>query len=636
MTKGKVVRIGGASGFWGDSSVGAPQLVQSGLIDFLVFDYLAETTMAILAAARAKHPEMGYATDFVDIAMKSVLPEVMKRGIKVVANAGGINPQACAAALQALAASQGLQPRIAVVEGDDISALLPSLREQGCTDMFSGEPLPEKVLSANAYLGAWPIAQALNAGADIVITGRCVDSATTLGPLIHAFGWQAHDFHQLAGGSLAGHIIECGCQATGGLHTDWQAIPDWHHIGYPIVDCQADGSFVVHKPPGTGGKVLRAAVAEQLLYEIGDPGSYLLPDVVCDFRHVQIEQLDAEQVRVSGALGRAPTDSFKVSATSLQGYRCTGSMVIIGIDAAAKAQRTGEAVLQRCRVLLAQAGLSDFTSSHIDLFGAETLYGEQARTSASREVMVRITASHSSRQALDVFAREIAPSGTSWSPGTTGPGAGRPSASPLIKPFAFLLPKSAVHVRVHLDGQALDGPMGVWRGEAESLAALSETPVSPVTRLAKPSDAQVPVWAERSEAPSPGLSEPSEAQVQVWAEPAEPQQRVRLIQLAWARSGDKGDMSNIGVVARRPEWLPLIWNRLTPEVVQAYFKHLVHGPVERFHLPGISAINYLLHQALDGGGPASSRIDPLGKGMGQMLLDIELLVPASVAAHLNK
>ena len=635
MTKGKVVRIGGASGFWGDSSVGAPQLVQSGLIDFLVFDYLAETTMAILAAARAKQPEMGYATDFVDIAMKSVLPEVMQRGIKVVANAGGINPQACAAALQALAASQGLQPRIAVVEGDDITALLPGLREQGCTDMFSGEPLPEKVLSANAYLGAWPIAQALNAGADIVITGRCVDSATTLGPLIHAFGWKEHDFHQLAGGSLAGHIIECGCQATGGLHTDWQDIPDWHHIGYPIVDCQADGSFVLHKPPGTGGKVLRAAVAEQLLYEIGDPGSYLLPDVVCDFRHVQIEQLDAEQVRVSGALGRAPTDSFKVSATSLQGYRCTGSMVIIGIDAAAKAQRTGEAVLQRCSGLLAQAGLSDFTSSHIDLFGAETLYGEHARTSASREVMVRITASHSSRQALDLFAREIAPSGTSWSPGTTGPGAGRPSASPLIKPFAFLLPKTAVQVRVHLDGKALDGQMGLWRGEAESLAALSETPVSPVTRLAKPSEAQVPAGAERSEAPSPSLSEPSDAQVPVWAEPAEPQQRVRLIQLAWARSGDKGDMSNIGVVARRPEWLPLIWNRLTPEVVQAYFKHLVHGPVERFHLPGISAINYLLHQALDGGGPASRRIDPLGKGMGQMLLDIELLVPASVAAHLN-
>jgi len=597
VAQNKVVRIGGASGFWGDSSVGAPQLVQSGQIDFLVFDYLAETTMAIMAAVRAKQPEMGYATDFVDIAMKSVLPEVMQRGIKVVANAGGIHPEACARALQALAQSMGLKPRIAVVLGDDITPLLPQLRTQGCTDMFSGDALPDQVLSANAYLGALPIARALDAGADIVITGRCVDSATTLGPLIHAFGWSAHDFDQLAGGSLAGHIIECGCQATGGLHTDWQAIPDWHNIGYPIVDCHADGSFILRKPPGTGGKVLRAAVAEQLLYEIGDPSTYLLPDVICDFRRVEITQLDDEHVRVSGALGRAANAHYKVSATSLQGLRSTGSMVIVGIDAAAKAQRTGEAVLQRCSSLLKQAGLADFSDSRIDLFGAETLYGAHARNSGAREVMVRITVCHSSRQAMDLFAREIAPSGTSWSPGTTGPGAGRPSAAPLVKPFSFLLDKALVKPVFTLDGHthAVDIPATSGRTEA-----LLDLPVPP------------------------------------WPATSEPQVPVRLIQLAWARSGDKGDLSNIGVVARRSEWLPLIWARLTPEVVQAYFTHLVHGPVERFHLPGISAINYLLHQALDGGGPASSRIDPLGKGMAQMLLDIELLVPASVAAQLNR
>jgi len=597
VAQNKVVRIGGASGFWGDSSVGAPQLVQSGQIDFLVFDYLAETTMAIMAAVRAKQPEMGYATDFVDIAMKSVLPEVMQRGIKVVANAGGIHPEACARALQALAQSLGLKPRIAVVLGDDITPLLPQLRTQGCTDMFSGDALPDQVLSANAYLGALPIARALDAGADIVITGRCVDSATTLGPLIHAFGWSAHDFDQLAGGSLAGHIIECGCQATGGLHTDWQAIPDWHNIGYPIVDCHADGSFILSKPPGTGGKVLRAAVAEQLLYEIGDPSTYLLPDVICDFRRVEITQLDDEHVRVSGALGRAATAHYKVSATSLQGLRSTGSMVIVGIDAAAKAQRTGEAVLQRCSSLLKQAGLADFSDSRIDLFGAETLYGAHARNSGAREVMVRITVCHSSRQAMDLFAREIAPSGTSWSPGTTGPGAGRPSAAPLVKPFSFLLDKALVKPVFTLDGHthAVDIPATSGRTEA-----LLDLPVPP------------------------------------WPATSEPQVPVRLIQLAWARSGDKGDLSNIGVVARRSEWLPLIWARLTPEVVQAYFTHLVHGPVERFHLPGISAINYLLHQALDGGGPASSRIDPLGKGMAQMLLDIELLVAASVAAQLNR
>jgi hypothetical protein len=594
VTQDKVVRIGGASGFWGDSAVGAPQLVASGQIDFLVFDYLAETTMAILAAARRQNADMGYANDFVDVAMRSVLPEVMRQGIKVVANAGGIHPQACAKALHDLAAGMGLHPRIAVVEGDDVVALLPSLRAQGCTDMFSGEPLPEQVLSANAYLGAFAIARALDAGADIVITGRCVDSATTLGPLIHAFGWTAQDLDPLAGGSLAGHIIECGCQATGGLHTDWQDIPNWHEIGYPIVHVHADGSFELTKPPGTGGKVLRAAVAEQLLYEIGDPSAYVLPDVVCDFRQVLISQRDPDTVRVSGALGREPTPFYKVSATSLQGYRCTGSMVIIGIDAAAKAQRTGEAVLQRCRPLLTQAGFDDFTHTRIDLFGAETLYGEHAQTRASREVMVRITVCHAKRQALNIFAREIAPSGTSWSPGTTGPGIGRPTASPLIKPFSLLLDKSQVQVHFHLNGQQHNVPTALIQGSRQALPAM-------------------PVAA--------------------WRDPHGAQVSVKLLQLAWARSGDKGDISNIGVVARRPEWLSLLWARLTPEVVQAYFQHLVHGPVERFHLPGIAAINFVLHQALDGGGPASSRIDPLGKGMAQMLLDLELQVPLSVAAQ---
>ncbi len=619
LNNSKVVRIGGASGFWGDSSVGAPQLVNSGQIDYLVFDYLAETTMAILAAQRRRSPELGYATDFVDIAMKQVLPEVMRQGIKVVSNAGGIHPQACANALQALAASLGLQPRIAVVEGDDVSALLPALRAADTRDMFSGEPLPDKLLSANAYLGARAIARALDAGADIVITGRCVDSAVSLGPLIHEFGWSAQDLDQLAGGSLAGHIIECGCQATGGLHTDWRDIPDWDQIGYPIVQVHADGSFEVSKPAGTGGRVLRAAVAEQLLYEIGDPGAYLLPDVTCDFREVQINQVSADQVRVHGAKGRAPSGQYKVSATAMLGYRCTGSMVIIGIDAAAKAQRTGEAILKRCRALFQQAGHADFSATQINLFGAETLYGEHARTSASREVMVRVVVDHPSKEALDLFAREIAPSGTSWSPGTTGPGVGRPSASPLIKPLAFLLDKAQVTVRFSMDGQ---------RHLMENIAPThaSSTPDSSATVSSAPASS-----TPASSAPAPSAPAPSAPQVPPWHDSAEPQVSVRLIDLAWARSGDKGNLSNIGVVARRAEWLPLIWARLTPELVAAYFQHLVHGPVERFHLPGIAAINYVLHEALDGGGPGSGRIDPLGKGMAQMLLDIHLQVPQSVA-----
>ncbi|CAN7263661.1 DUF1446 domain-containing protein [Variovorax sp. LjRoot84] len=591
----KIVRIGGASGFWGDSMVATPQLVKGGRLDYLVFDYLAETTMAILAAARAKQPELGWATDFVDIAMKPVLGEVKRQGIKVISNAGGINPHGCAAALQAMAEAEGIALRIAVVEGDDIGAQMPAVRKRGIQDMFSGEALPEKVLSANAYLGAAPIAAALAAGAEVVITGRCVDSAVTLGPLMHEFGWTHDDFDLLASGSLAGHIIECGCQATGGLHTDWEEIPDWANIGYPIVECHADGSFVLTKPEGTGGKVVRAAVAEQLLYEIGDPGAYLLPDVSCDFREVVIEQQGENRVRVSPAKGRPPTPSYKVSATQQGGYRCAGSLVIVGIDAEKKARRTAEAIIERTGRILRESGQPPFTSTYIEVIGAESLYGPHARTRASREVMMRVVANHPQKAALAMFAREIAPAGTSWAPGTTGPGGGRPSVSPLIEPFSFLLEKEAVPVAFVLDGERHAVPVPAGTGDG----------VAP----------DVPT-------PSP------------WIDPDEPMEEVRLIQLAWARSGDKGNLSNIGLVARRPEWLPLLWERVTPDAVGAYFAHLVHGKVERFYLPGIAAMNLLLHDALDGGGPSSMRMDPLGKGMGQMLLDMRIKVPRSLAAGL--
>jgi hypothetical protein len=596
MTTPRLVRIGGASGFWGDSMTGAPQLVGSGMIDYLVFDYLAETTMAILAAMRANKPELGYATDFVDSAMKQVLAEVMKRGIKVIANAGGINPQGCADALKGLADGMGLAPCIAVVEGDDVSALMPALREGGTRDMFSGEALPGQVLSANAYLGALPVARALAAGADIVITGRGVDSAVTLGALMHEFGWSSADYDRLAGGSLAGHIIECGCQATGGLFTDWDQVPDWAHMGYPIVECAADGSFELVKPPGTGGLIRRACVAEQLLYEIGDPAAYLLPDVSCDFRQVRIDQVADDRVRVSGARGRAPSRTYKVSATQHDGYRCAGAMVIVGIDAAAKARRTGAAIIERTRGLLASNGLADYSAVQIELLGNESLYGAHSRTGASREVMLRVVVDHPQKRALEIFAREVAPAGTSWSPGTTMPSGGRASPTPLIKPFSFLLEKSRVTVQVVLAGERLT--VEIPAGSADAYPVALPEPAA---------------WDDES----------GEAQVEV-----------PLVRLAWARSGDKGNISNIGVIARRPEWLPLLWKRLTPDAVKAHFAHMVLGPVQRFHLPGIAALNLILHDALAGGGAASARFDPLGKGHAQILLDLPVRVPASLASQL--
>jgi len=366
----KTIRIGGASGFWGDSAVGAPQLVRGGQIDYLVFDYLAELTMSLLAGARLKKPELGYATDFVAVAMKQVLKDVVAQGIRVVSNAGGVNPQGCADALAALAAEQGVALKIAVVTGDDLMPQLPALREAQppVRELQSGAPLPEKLVSANAYLGALPVKAALDAGAQVVITGRCVDSAVTLGVLMHEFGWAPEQHDLLAAGSLAGHLLECGAQGTGGLHTDWERVPDWPHIGYPIVECAADGSFVVTKPPGTGGLIAPACVAEQMLYEIHDPAAYLLPDVTCDWRDVRIEPAGAERVRVHGARGRAPTGSYKVSATYAEGFRTAAQLTIVGFDAVAKARRTGQAILARVGGLLAAQGLAPFSDTHLEVW----------------------------------------------------------------------------------------------------------------------------------------------------------------------------------------------------------------------------------------------------------------------------
>ncbi|MCP1845912.1 hypothetical protein ACVIHI_008624 [Bradyrhizobium sp. USDA 4524] len=591
---GKTVRIGGASGFWGDSSVGAPQLVRHGDINYLVFDYLAELTMSILAAARLRKPELGYATDFVTVTMKSLLPEIAARGIRVISNAGGMNPQGCAQAVAELAKEYGLSLRIAVVEGDDVMPLLPTLREAGVRDLQKGRPLPDKVVSANAYLGALPIKQALDQGAQIVITGRCVDSAVTIGALMHEFGWQRDDYDRLAQGTLAGHIIECGCQATGGLHTDWESVPDWPNIGYPVVECRADGTFLVGKPPATGGLVNTATVGEQVLYEIHDPSAYLLPDVTCDFTQVRLRQAGPNLVEVSGARGRAPGGAYKVSATFVEGYRCDAQLTIVGIDAAAKAERTAAAILERTRKLFEENGWGDYTRTRIEALGAESCFGPHAATRHTREAVMRLAVMHSQKAALELFAREIAATGTSWSPGTTGMG-GRSRPSPSIRQYALLLDKGALAPTVVMDGvrTAVSIPTG-----------------------------------------GPAIPEPASTPAQVTHESAsQPTQdtvEVPLIRLAYGRSGDKGDTSNIGLIARRPEYLPLLRAEVTAARVAEWLGHLVEGPVTRYDLPGFDAMNFVCESALDGGGMASLRNDSLGKGMAQILLTMPVRVPRGV------
>jgi hypothetical protein len=614
------VRIGGASGFWGDSQVALPQLLRDGGLDFIVFDYLAELTMSLLAAARAKQPEMGFAGDFVE-QLRAHLSEVLRQRVKLVSNAGGVNPAGCAAAVAALAKELGLAPRIAVVDGDDVLALTDALRAEDVRDLQTGRPLPARLATANAYLGAVPIREALDAGADIVITGRCVDSAVTLGALMHAFEWSATDLDRLAMGSLAGHIIECGCQATGGLHTDWRDVPDWAGIGYPIVEVEADGRFVVTKPSGTGGLVSVPVVAEQMLYEIGDPARYVLPDVVCDFRAVTMKPAGPDRVAVEGARGRAPTDTYKVSATYPDGYRATAQLTIVGFEAAAKAERTAQAILERTRRLFREAGLADYTDTCVEVLGAASGHGPNAGGGASlREAVMRLAVAHADRRALDIFTREIAPAGTSWAPGTTGAG-GRPQVARVLKPCAFLVPKTRVAARLVIDGEARvveqprDGaPEPVQRATGGARPAGDALRGGDSgARDGLPSDAGAPADATiASIEPAPEESD---------------MPTVPLIAVAYARSGDKGDISNVGVIARSPELLGHLARELSAERVRAYLAHLVRGPATRYELPGIGAFNFVLEQALGGGGMASLRNDPLGKGMAQIVLSMPVRIP---------
>jgi hypothetical protein len=589
----KTVRIGGASGFWGDSLEGAGQLVRRGDIDFLVFDYLAEVTMSLLARIHARKAELGYVPDFIE-SVAPLLAEIKTRGIRVVTNAGGVNPQACAVALKARADAAGVALNIAVVTGDNLLPQLDAVRAKDTREMFTGAALPEKLMSANAYLGAQPIAAALDRGADVVITGRCVDSAVTLGALVHAFGWGWDKYDKLAQGSLAGHLIECSAQVTGGLFTDWRDVPGWDDMGMPIAECAADGSFSITKPPGTGGLISPLSVGEQMLYEIGDPAAYVLPDVVCDFRTVTMAQDGDDRVRVVGARGRAPTPDLKVSATWHDGFRMMGTVTISGRDAAAKAQRAGEAILARVRRLLNDRKLGDFSETSLEVLGTEATFGADATTSTAREVVLKIGARHANEKALELLAREIAPAASSMAQGLTGFFAGRPGVQPVMRLFSFLWPKAHVMPRLHSGGEEID------------------VPFAPHTPLI-----------------------PAQAGIQSHERDGSAETTVPLIALAVGRSGDKGNAANIGILARRPDYLPWLRAALTPEAVQRFFAHTGVTRVERWDLPGMHAMNFLLHDALGGGGVASLRIDPQGKAFAQMVMDLPVGVPRTLADQIK-
>lgn len=601
--KSKTIKIGGASGYWGESAMATPQFLAAGGLDYIVYDYLAEITMSIMARARVKDPKTGYATDFISAVLKPHAKEIAQQGVKLIANAGGINPEGCAEAARAVIKEQGLNLKVAVITGDNLIAQNPDIAARAPREMFTGADFPDvdKIASINAYLGAFPIARALDKGADIVITGRCVDSAVTLGACIHAFGWKADDWDRLASGSLAGHILECGPQATGGNFTDWEEAGDIANIGYPIGEISVDGGFIVTKPQATGGVVSLGTVSEQLVYEIGDPQAYILPDVICDFSNVAIKQEGPDRVSVSPAKGCAAPESYKTCLTYQDGFRAGAMLSYYGFDADKKARKFADAAIERTRKIFRQYNAGDFTETSIEIIGAESQFGAYRETDGAREVVVKIAAKHPDAMGTGLLLKEIAGLGLAAPPGLSSFAGGRPRPSPVVRLFSYLTTKRDVTIHIDVDGAG------------ENFKDVDGQTFDPGV-IKRPAAPDAPSETEMVEVP--------------------------LIKLAWGRSGDKGDKANIGIIARNSNYLPYIWAVLDEDAVAARFAHFIEGgadagKIQRFFMPGASAINFLIDAVLGGGGVASLRNDPQGKGYAQILLAHPIPVPPSIAKALT-
>ena len=588
------ITIANCGGFWGDDPTAASRQVAGGPVDYLVMDYLAEITMAILQKQRAKDPEAGYAKDFL-AQLRDVLVPCTEEGITVISNAGGVNPKACALAVEALAVELGVadKVRVAVVAGDDLYGDLDALLEGGqdLAHMESGRPLSDvrdRVLSANVYMGAAPIVRALELGANIIIAGRVTDTSVTLAPMIHHFGWAADDWDRMASGVVAGHIIECGTQCTGGNFTDWELVPSFTAMGYPLIEAHADGTFVVTKHPGTGGLVSVDTVREQLLYEMG-AAAYLSPDCTARFDSIQLDQEGPDRVRVSGVRGEAPPERLKVAISYSNGYRAVGRMLVSGPDVLRKAHHAAE-------IFWTVAGGADLYDHTQTQFVGWDASHPPLGTEEPSEVLMQVSVRDADKRKIQRrFAPMVVGSMLQSMPGMTMPAdQGRPRVADVVGHWGALIPREAVRATVEVDGAV---------EQVSTLAAVSDRPPyesQPTSAAAVPTDGELVT--------------------------------VPLIRLCLARSGDKGDTANVGVGARSPEIYSWMLQSLTEDVVRQHFKGVIAGDVERHALPNLRAVNFLLHESLGGGGTSSLRFDAQGKTYAQYLLSMQVSVPSALLA----
>jgi hypothetical protein len=584
--------IANCGGFWGDDPTAARRQVAGGHVDYLVMDYLAEVTMAILQKQRARKPDAGYASDFL-VQLREVLPQCVERGVKVISNAGGVNPLACRAAVERIARDLGVadKVRVGVVMGDDIFPDLDALLASGeaLAHMDTGRPLTDvraSVLSANVYLGAAPILRALEMGANVIVAGRVTDTAVSLAPMLYEFGWALDDWDRMAAGVIAGHVIECGTQCTGGNFTDWHLVRSYADLGFPLVEAYPDGSFVVTKHPGTGGLVSVHTVSEQLVYEMGTP-AYVSPDAVARFDSVRLEQEGPDRVRISGARGAPAPAKLKVSVSYAQGYRAFGRLMVSGPDALAKARKVAE-VFWGC-----VGGRQDWDDAAEQFVGWDACHPALASAEPG-EVLVQFAVRDADESKIDQrFGPQLVPRVLGSVPGITYlADQGRPAASGVVGFWPALISRDRVRQRVVVgDEEAVVGQPDLAGARAAPFVLAAVV-------------AQEPRTARTA--------------------------RVPLSRLCLARSGDKGDTANVGVIARSEAVYVWMLEHLTTDFVKERFRGVCRGKVERHEVPNLLAVNFLLGESLGGGGTLSLLLDAQGKTYAQFLLATEVTADAGL------
>ncbi len=599
MSRTKTLKIGNAGGFWGDDPFALKRQVERGHLDYISIDFLAEITMSIMQKQYSSDPTKGYAYDIVSM-LKEVLPQLLKNKTKLITNAGGINPKSCAKAIQDMAQSLGLNPKIAVVYGDNILSEIDELEKKGAqfVNMETGEDfssVKNQLEAANVYFGAMPVVEALRKwNPDIIITGRVTDTGITLAPMIYEFNWSERDWNKLASGIIAGHLIECGTQVSGGNFSDWEKVPTYDEIGFPFVEMSEDGSFVITKHENTGGLVSIDTVREQLFYEMGDPHSYITPDVVADFSTVQLKALETNKVHVSGIKGYEPTPFYKVSMAYKDGFKCSGCILISGPHARKKAETFAKIFWKRCKV-------SSFVESSTDYLGWNACHRSLGHQDEASEVLLRLNVRSRSEGDLKTFRKLISALILSGPPGVTVLSDGIGKIHSVVSYWPALMPKNLVHARIASNGEEL---------------IFSEQVIG--NYKASPSSDQLAKFADKT------LEETFDYK------DVEKGEWVYFEQICLARSGDKGDTVNIGVIARNAQAYEFLKNHLTAQRIKNLFQEFCAGQVTRFRLDALQGLNFLLEQSLGGGGSRSLRADAQGKTFSQALLRQKIFVPFSV------